>query len=43
MKPISHFELPPDKEQVLQSARKLEWWTIAYLFAASGVVGMTMG
>jgi cation diffusion facilitator family transporter len=43
MKPIDHFELPPDKEQVLRSARSLERWTIVYLIAAASVVGLTMG
>jgi divalent metal cation (Fe/Co/Zn/Cd) transporter len=43
MKPIDHFEFPPEKERVLASARRLEWWTIAYLIAASAIVGLTMG
>jgi divalent metal cation (Fe/Co/Zn/Cd) transporter len=43
MKPIDDFELPPDKEQVLSSARSLERWTIVYLIVAAGVVGLTMG
>jgi cation diffusion facilitator family transporter len=43
MKPIARFELPPDKERVLRSARTLERWTIVYLFAAATIVGATMG
>ena len=43
MKPIDHLEMPADKERVLASARRLEWWTIAYLLAASTIVGLTMG
>lgn len=43
MRPIEHFELPPDKEQVLRSARSLERWTIVYLLVASAMVGLTMG
>jgi cation diffusion facilitator family transporter len=43
MKPIDHFEFPPDKERVFRAARRLEWWTIAYLLAAAAIVGLTMG
>ena len=43
MKPIDHFEFPPEKEQVLRSARSLERWTIVYLIVASAMVGLTMG
>lgn len=43
MRPIDQFELPPDKEQVLRSARSLERWTIVYLMLAATVVGWTMG
>jgi divalent metal cation (Fe/Co/Zn/Cd) transporter len=43
MKPIAHFELPPDKERVLRSAQKLECWTILYLIGASTLIGFTMG
>jgi divalent metal cation (Fe/Co/Zn/Cd) transporter len=46
MKPLDQFkqfELPPDKERVLESARSLERWTIVYLLAAAAVVGLSMG
>ena len=43
MKPIPHFELPPEKERVLAQARRLEAWTIVYLLVAATVVGATMG
>lgn len=42
MRPTAHFELPPDKERVLRTARTLEWWTIVYLLAAATLVGVTM-
>src|ERR687896_26808 len=38
MKPASAFEFPPAEQAALRKARRLAWWTIAYL--ATVVVSM---
>ena len=37
------FDLPPDKEAILQKAVRLEWWTIAYLVSAVVAIYLTLG
>lgn len=43
MRHTSSFELPPDKERELRQARRLEWWTLAYLASSAAFLGLTMG
>ena len=37
------YELPPDKEQKLARAKRLEWWTIGFLLSIIAVMYLTMG
>ena len=43
MKPTDEFDIPPDKQEVFERARKLEWWTLAYLASSVTLLGLTMG
>jgi cation diffusion facilitator family transporter len=40
---MEHFELPPEKQQEYKKAKKLEWWTIAYLLSAIAAIYATLG
>jgi divalent metal cation (Fe/Co/Zn/Cd) transporter len=37
------FELPPSEQQVLERARRLEWWTLAYVGSSTLFLYLTMG
>jgi len=41
--PGDAFRLPPDKHDLLQRAKRLEWITIGFLISIVIVVGLTMG
>ena len=41
--PFDDFDLPPDKENALRRARRLEWWSLFFLFTIIVTVGLTMG
>ncbi len=43
MIPRPQYELPPEKEQKLRKARRLEWATIVALLTITGVMFLTMG
>jgi cation diffusion facilitator family transporter len=43
MSPTDPFDLPPDKEQDLRKARRLEIWSLAYIVSAATFIGLTMG
>jgi cation diffusion facilitator family transporter len=43
MKTSPAFEFPPEQEQALHKARRLEWWTIAYTASVSVVMYLAMG
>lgn len=43
MRGIEKFELPKDLEEVLKSAKKLEWITVIYLLSVVVVMYITMG
>jgi cation diffusion facilitator family transporter len=37
------FEFPPDKQALLARARRLEWWSLAYLITATAIVALVLG
>lgn len=41
--PFDNYELPPDKQALLDRARRLEWWSIGFLASGVVAVGLTMG
>jgi cation diffusion facilitator family transporter len=41
--PSEPFKMPPDKEQLLRKAKRLEWVTIFFLITIVGVMSITMG
>src|SRR3546814_7933587 len=43
MKPSKAFEFPPDKARLMARARRLEWWSLAYLVVATLVVALVLG
>jgi cation diffusion facilitator family transporter len=43
MRPIDHFEYPPDLQKDLKKAKRLEWFSIFYLMSTIAVVYLTMG
>src|SRR3546814_11187861 len=43
MKPSRAFEFPPDKARLMARARRLEWWSLAYLVVATLVVALVLG
>lgn len=43
MKSTEPFDLPPEREQDLRKARRLEAWTLAYVATAVAALGLTMG
>ncbi|HEY0378026.1 MAG TPA: cation transporter [Pyrinomonadaceae bacterium] len=40
---FADFELPPDKEDALKRAERLEWWSLILLLTVIVAVGFTMG
>lgn len=43
MKPADEFEFPPEQQKALKKARRLAWWTIAYLLVLIGLLYFVMG
>jgi cation diffusion facilitator family transporter len=43
MRAIEPFEFPPEQEEALRKARRLEWITIGYLLSAIAVMYFTLG
>lgn len=43
MRKSSPFEFPPQQFEMLRKARRLEWWTIAYLLSAVVVMYFVLG
>jgi divalent metal cation (Fe/Co/Zn/Cd) transporter len=43
MIPAAGFEFPPEQKQLLQRARRLEWWSLAYTASAALALFLTMG
>lgn len=41
--PFSDYDLPPDKEETLHRARRVEWWSVAFQFTTVTAVGLAMG
>ncbi len=41
--PADPFDLPPEQEQDLRKARRLEWLTLAFIASSATVLGLTMG
>jgi cation diffusion facilitator family transporter len=41
--PDADFQLPPEKEAALDRARRVEWWSIFFLFTIIVTLGLTMG
>ncbi|GAA3968378.1 cation diffusion facilitator family transporter [Allohahella marinimesophila] len=43
MKKGTGFEFPPEQTEAMRKARRLEWWTIAYLLSVIVLMYLTMG
>jgi cation diffusion facilitator family transporter len=43
MKPADAFEFPPEQQQALKKARRLAWWTLAYLGVLVVLLYFVMG
>ena len=43
MRPLHAFRYPPDLRVVVARARRLEWWTLAYLLSAVALLYLVMG
>ncbi len=41
--PGDPFRLPPDKQDAMRRARRLEWWTLFFMTTVVIVIGFTMG
>ncbi|CAA9522464.1 MAG: hypothetical protein AVDCRST_MAG31-1626 [uncultured Sphingomonas sp.] len=43
MRPIANFEFPEEEAKLFREARRLEWFTLAYISSAATVLYLTMG
>jgi cation diffusion facilitator family transporter len=41
--PFDNYELPPDKQALLDRGRRLEWWSIGFLATGIVAIGVVMG
>jgi len=43
VRPTANFEFPPEQQQTLAQARRLEWWTLAYIGSGAVLLYLVMG